>query len=110
VCSDRLAPYNGTPPPPNLLTQADTVSETVCIFNMFNMMDNIVTSLSDSRRGFRLDIGFIDPLRIVTTSNYNRLVQLHTSNNSGTTTHLKFSVFSNRFLATDFYTVTMTVS
>jgi hypothetical protein len=47
--------------------------------------------MSDSRRGFILNIGFIDHLRIVTTSNYNSLTELHTPNITVTTAHTKFS-------------------
>jgi hypothetical protein len=36
--------------------------------------------MSDSRRGFGLDIGFSDHLQIVTTRNYNSLTELHTPN------------------------------
>jgi hypothetical protein len=38
----------------------------------FNIV-NIVTCLSDSRRGFVLDIGFIDYLQVVTTNNCNTI-------------------------------------
>jgi hypothetical protein len=35
---------------------------------------------SDSQEGFGLDMGFIDHLQIVTTSNYDTLMELHTPN------------------------------
>jgi hypothetical protein len=44
----------------------------------FDVLQNIVACLSGSRRGFGLDIALIDHLRIVTTSNYNSLTELHT--------------------------------
>jgi hypothetical protein len=34
--------------------------------------------LSDSRRGFGLDIGFTDNLKVVTTNNYNTIADFHT--------------------------------
>jgi hypothetical protein len=34
---------------------------------------NIVTCMSDYRRGFGLDIGFIDYLQVVTANNYNTI-------------------------------------
>jgi hypothetical protein len=34
--------------------------------------------MSDSRRGFGLDIGFIDHLHVVTTNNYNSIADFHT--------------------------------
>jgi hypothetical protein len=34
--------------------------------------------MSDSRRGFELDIGFTDHWRILTTSDYNSLTEPHT--------------------------------
>jgi hypothetical protein len=34
--------------------------------------------MSDSRRGFGLDIGFIDHLQIITTNNYNIIANFHT--------------------------------
>jgi hypothetical protein len=36
-----------------------------------------VTSYSYSRRGFGLDIVFIDHLQVVTTNNYNTIANLH---------------------------------
>jgi hypothetical protein len=34
--------------------------------------------MSDYRRGFGLEIRFIDPLQVVTTSNYNTIANFHT--------------------------------
>jgi hypothetical protein len=53
-----------------------------------------VTILSDYRRGIGLVIGFIDHLRIVTTSNYNSLTELRTPNITVTTAHIKYSLSS----------------
>jgi hypothetical protein len=63
--------------------------------------------MSDSRRGFGLEIEFIDHLRIVTINNYDSLTELHTPNITVrvTTAHIKPSVFTRRFLVTDFNTV-----
>jgi hypothetical protein len=47
--------------------------------------------------------GFIDHLRIVTTSNYKS--ELYTPNITVTTAPIKSAVFTRRFLATDFNTV-----
>jgi hypothetical protein len=44
-----------------------------------------------TQRGFGFDIGFIDNLQIVTTSNYNSLMELHTLNITITTEHIKSS-------------------
>jgi hypothetical protein len=33
---------------------------------------------SDSRRGFGLEIGFIDHLQVITTNNYNTIANFHT--------------------------------
>jgi hypothetical protein len=44
-------------------------NKTVGFFNTVN----IVTCMSDSRRGFGLDIGFFDHLQVVTTNNYNTI-------------------------------------
>jgi hypothetical protein len=63
--------------------------------------------LSDSRRGFGLDIGSTDHFQVVTTNNYNTITDFHTS--PITPAHAKSlqSTFTNRFLATDFNTVTI---
>jgi hypothetical protein len=39
---------------------------------------NTVTCMSDSRRGFGLDIGFLDHLQVVTTNNYTTNAGFHT--------------------------------
>jgi hypothetical protein len=39
---------------------------------------NIVTCMSDYRRGFGREIGFIDHLHVVPTSNYNTIANFHT--------------------------------
>jgi hypothetical protein len=59
---------------------------------------------------FGLDIAFIYHLRIVTTSILNGLTELHNPNITVTKAHIVFSVFTSRFLATDFNTGTITVS
>jgi hypothetical protein len=48
-------------------------------------------SYSDPWRGFGLVIGFIEHVRIVNTSNYDRLKELHTPNITVTTAHIKSS-------------------
>jgi hypothetical protein len=45
---------------------------------MNSWFNNIVTCMNDSRRGFGLDIGFIDNLQFVTTNNYNSVANFHT--------------------------------
>jgi hypothetical protein len=57
-------------------------------------LKDIVTWGRDYRRGFGLDIGFIDDLRIITTSNYNSLEELHTPNITVTTAHINSPKFS----------------
>jgi hypothetical protein len=51
--------------------------------------------------GFRLEIGFIDHLQIITTSNYNTIANFHTL--QFTAAHAKFfqSAVNSRFLVTD---------
>jgi hypothetical protein len=44
--------------------------------------------------GFGLVIRFIDHIPIVATSNYNRLTELHTTNITLTTGHIKSSLSS----------------
>jgi hypothetical protein len=66
---------------------------------------HIVTCTSDFRRGFGLEIAFIDHLRIVTTSNYNSLTELHSKYHCNYSTYKVFSLFTSRFLVTDFNTV-----
>jgi hypothetical protein len=50
-----------------------------------------VTGMCDSRGDFGLHIGFNDRLRIVTTSNYKSLMELHTPNISVTAAHMNSS-------------------
>jgi hypothetical protein len=63
---------------------------------VFSELD-IVTCMSLTQRSFALDIGFIDHLRIVTTSDYNSLMELHTPNITVTTAHIKSSLHSLTF-------------
>jgi hypothetical protein len=39
---------------------------------------NILTCMSDCRRGFGLKVGFADYLQVVTTNNYNTIANFHT--------------------------------
>jgi hypothetical protein len=58
------------------------------------IVDNVVTCMSESRRGFRLDIGFIDhfnPQHIITL-NYRAIADLHTLQIIVTCTHTSVSV------------------
>jgi hypothetical protein len=55
------------------------------------VLKDIVTWGIDYRRGFGSDIGFIDHWRIVTTSNYKSLAELHTPNIILTTARIKSS-------------------
>jgi hypothetical protein len=50
-----------------------------------------VAILSNSQQGFGLDIGFTDHLRIITTSNCNNLMKLHTPNITVNAAHIKSS-------------------
>jgi hypothetical protein len=70
----------------------------------------ILTCWSVPQRDFGLDIGSIDHLRIANTTNSNSPTEPHTPNITVTAVHIKFSVFSRPFLATDFNTVIITVS
>jgi hypothetical protein len=47
---------------------------------------------SVSRRGFEMNIEFIDHLRIVTITDYTSLTELHTPNITVTTAHIKSSL------------------
>jgi hypothetical protein len=62
---------------------------------------NIVTCISDYRRGFELEIALIDHLEVVTTSNYNTVANFHTLH--FTTTHAKSfkSAVASHFPVTD---------
>jgi hypothetical protein len=51
-----------------------------------------VTCMSDSRRGFGLEIGFIDHLQVLTTNHYSAIAALHTL--QITTAHAKSFQFS----------------
>jgi hypothetical protein len=69
-----------------------------------SIANTIVTCMSDSRRGFELEIGFIDNFntRFVTTLNYTAIADLHTL--EITKVHTKSftacSVFTSRFPVT----------
>jgi hypothetical protein len=43
---------------------------------VFASYQTIVTCMSDPRRGFGLELGFIDHLQVVTTNNYNSIMEL----------------------------------
>jgi hypothetical protein len=60
--------------------------------------------MSDSRRGFWI-IGFIDHLRIMTTSNYNSLTSYTFRNHCNYSAHKVLSFFTSRFLVMGFNTV-----
>jgi hypothetical protein len=67
------------------------------------LYNNNGTCMDVSRRGFGLDIGFIDYLCIVTASNYNsptalHCTALHCKYKCNYSTHKVFSVFSSRLL------------
>jgi hypothetical protein len=57
--------------------------------------------MSDYRRGFGLEFGFIDHLQVVTTNNYNTIANFHTL--QITTQHVKSfrSAFTSVFPVTD---------
>jgi hypothetical protein len=61
---------------------------------------NIVSCMNGSQQGFRLNIAFTDHLRIVTTSNYDSLTELHTPSITVTTAHIKSSLHSLTFQLT----------
>jgi hypothetical protein len=50
------------------------------LHHTFNIMQGIVTCMSDYRRGFGFEIGFTDHFntRLVTTLNYSAIVDFHT--------------------------------
>jgi hypothetical protein len=60
--------------------------------------------------GFGLLIGYIDHLHVITTNNYNTNADFHTLPISPAHDKSFQSALSRRFLATDFTTVTITVS
>jgi hypothetical protein len=74
---------------PRILTEAGHVAYRVFVSNLKGQLgrptdrwdDNIVTCMSDCRRGIGLDIGFIVYLytRLETRSNYGATVNLHNS-------------------------------
>jgi hypothetical protein len=63
-----------------------------------------VTILSDYRRSFGLEIGFIDHLQVVTTSDYehNTIASFHTLQITAAQAKSFQSAFISRFLVTDF--------
>jgi hypothetical protein len=76
-CPMNLATLRWTEPHANELYQEYN-------FNVLSRLDGV----------FGLDIGFIDHLRIATSSNYNSLKELHTPNTTVTTGHIKSSLTS----------------
>jgi hypothetical protein len=66
--------------------------------------------MSGSRRGFGLNIVFIGHFQVVTTDNYNPIADFHTLRITAAHAKSYQSAFTSRFLATDFNTVTTTVS
>jgi hypothetical protein len=67
------------------------------LYYTLKIINSDTIKISDSRRGFGLDIGFIGHLRIVNTSDYNSLTGLHTPNISGTTAQITSSLHSLTF-------------
>jgi hypothetical protein len=67
-----------------------------------NGMRNTVTCMSDPRRGFGLEIGFIDHLQVVTVNDNNTIANFHTLQTTIAHPQSFQTSFSSRFPVTDF--------
>jgi hypothetical protein len=82
-----------------------TCSHNIYVFIYLLLFKNdciyIVRCMSDSRRSFWLDIGFIDHLQVVTTNNSNTFADLQILQITRAHAKSSQSAFTRRFLVTD---------